>query len=574
MRYFSAIFLLLLPGFAWAAVSLELAVEGVDGALHENVLESLTLYSERKHPLLELRRMRALHRQAEDEIRAALRPFGYYRPAIEASLEEQDGRWIARYRIDAGEPVRVHELVLNISGEAASDKAFIDWKQSFPLRPGDVLIHTAYEQGKRALQDLLRDRGYFEAQLQRHAIEVRQLENSARIVLEADSGPRYRFGAIEFSQIGMNDALLRSYLPFHEGDFYDAERLFALQRALTDSDYFDYIDVQAGVETAAEGVAPVTVDLRLRKRTRYTLGLGYGTDTGPRLGVGMERRYINRAGHRVTLDALTSKVQNRLQGMYRIPLQRHPNADYISFRSGWEQENLDVSKRKTLTAGAGLTMLLGRWQRTYALTFQQERFRVADQQNTTHLVLPSWSLQRMEADDRLFPSRGWRLDFELRGASETLGSDASLLQGVARAKAIYPLFGGRFITRADFGASKTSSFERVPASLRFFAGGDNSIRGYGYKTLGPRNAQGEVIGGRNLLAASAEYEHYFGAMFGAAAFYDAGNAFDRGDFKVMQGAGAGLRWRLPFGVLRVDIGVPLNVGKDHWRLHITLGPDL
>jgi len=566
--------LLFLPVAAWAALTVEVRVEGIDGALYDNVLQYLTLAAERDHPLLEVHRLSRLHQRATGEIREALRPFGYYQPEVSATLSEQAGGWLAHYRIAPGTPVRVRELALQVEGAAASDAAFHAWRAAFPLQVGDVLQHALYEHAKRDLLQLARDRGYFEAQLAQQALEVRLADNSARLVLHLVSGPRYEFGPVRFEAVALNDELLRRFLTFQSGQPFDAERLFELQRALADSDYFEFIEVRAGAETALAGQVPVEVRLRLKPPTRYTFGLGYGTDTGPRLSLGLERRRVNSAGHRFNAEATVSQIQTGVRGVYRIPLQRHPNTDFLSFSGGWEEEDLDTSQRETLTVGTGLTMQLGRWQRTYALTLQSERYTVADQQDTTTLVLPSVNLLRVEADDRLFPRQGWRLGVELRGASETLGSDASLLQGVLRAKAVVPLVGGRLITRADLGASQTPDFERIPASLRFFAGGDNSIRGYAYKSLGPRNAAGEVVGGRHLLVLSGEYEYYFGPVFGAALFCDAGNAFDDGDYELKRGAGAGLRWRLPFGALRLDLASPVNEGGVDWRLHLTVGPDL
>lgn len=566
--------LLLAPALAWGALAVEVRVEGVEGALYDNVMQRLTLEAERGHPLLEEYRLRRLHQDAEEEIREALRPFGYYRPEVVAELTEHEDGWLAHYRIVPGIPVRVRERVLQLEGVAADDPAFIAWREAFPLRVGDVLQHAPYERAKRDLLQLARDRGYFAAHLVQQALEVTLADNSARVVLHLVSGPRHVFGPVRFDAVMLDDELLRAYLTFAPGQPFDAERLFELQRALADSDYFEFIEVHAEPETAVEGRVPVEVRLRLKPPNRYTFGLGYGTDTGPRASLGMERRRVNRAGHRFHIETTVSAIQSGVRGVYRIPLIRHPNTDFLSFSSGWEREDLDTSTRETVTVGTGLTMLLGRWQRTYALTAQSERYTVADQHDTTILVLPSVNVQRVEADDRLFPSQGWRFGAELRGASETLGSDASLVQGVLRAKAVLPWGGGRFITRADLGVSYAPDFARIPPSLRFFAGGDNSIRGYAYKSLGPVNADGEVVGGRHLVVLSGEYEYYLSPRFGLALFYDAGNAFDDGGLDWQRGAGAGLRWRLPFGALRLDVATPVDAGKPDWRLHLTVGPDL
>lgn len=558
---------------AWAAVKVEVRVEGIDGALLDNVMQHLSVEAEREHPLLEVHRLRRLHERAERDIREALRPFGYYHPEVDSSLTERNGGWLARYRVTPGPPVRVRELVLELEGAAASDPAFVAWRDSFPLQVGDVLDHAAYEKAKRVLLQLTRDRGYFDARLEKHALEVTLADDSARVVLHLVSGERYTFGAVSFDAVALKDDLLQRFLTFGPGEPYDAEHLFDLQRALADSDYFEFIEVRAEPETALAGQVPVEVHLRLRPPTRYTFGLGYGTDTGPRVSAGVEWRRVNTRGHRFSLETSVSQVQTGVRGVYRVPLKR-PATDFLSFTAGWEQEELDTSTRDTIIVGAGLTLMRARWQRTLALTVHHESYTVADQQDTTILVLPSANWQRVEADNRLFPTRGWRLGAEVRGAAESLGSDASLLQGILRTKAVLPLAGGRFITRADFGASETPHFERIPASLRFFAGGDNTIRGYAYKSLGPTNDAGEVVGGHHLLVLSGEYEYYFGPRFGSAVFFDAGNAFDTDQFVMKKGAGAGLRWRLPFGSLRVDVASPVNEGKPDWRLHLTLGPDL
>lgn len=585
MRRILIIFLLFLslsPLPASAALVVDVRVEGIDGAMHDNVLQQLSLVREREHPLLDLYRLRRLHQRAEDEIRTALRPFGYYQPKVVATLAEQDGAWLASYAITLGPAVRISALNVTISGEAENDPAFVAWREAFPLQEGGVLDHAAYERAKRDLLQLARDHGYFEAELKRHELEVTLADNSARVTLDLVSGPRYAFGAAQFDEVELDDELLRHYLTFKPGEPYDAERIFQLQRALADSDYFEFIEVRAEPETAAgtpgapapaSTTVPVKVRLRLKPQTRYTVGVGYGTDTGPRVSAGMERRRVNEHGHRLTIETTVSQIHTTVKGVYRIPLAR-PTTDFLAFSSGWEREVVDTSTRETLTVGGGLTVQVDQWQRTMALTVQNERYTVADQSDVTTLVLPSIGWQRVEADDRLFPSQGWRLATEIRGASETLGSDASLLQGVLRAKAVNPLGSGRLILRADFGASQTPDFERIPASLRFFAGGDNSIRGYGYKSLGPTNDDGEVIGGRHLMVFSAEYDRYFSRRFGAAVFFDAGNAFNDEEFIPVKGAGAGLRWRLPFGVIRLDVASPVHEDKPEWRLHLTLGPDL
>jgi translocation and assembly module TamA len=124
---------------------------------------------------------------------------------------------------------------------------------------------------------------------------------------------------------------------------------------------------------------------------------------------------------------------------------------------------------------------------------------------------------------------------------------------------------------------EVGDFDKLPPELRFFAGGDRSIRGYGFQTIGPQNENGLVVGGRYLAVASAEYEYYFTRNWGIATFVDAGDAFSTfGNFRTRIGSGLGLRWRSPVGMLRADIGTPVHDpdGKTGIELHLVIGPDL
>jgi translocation and assembly module TamA len=153
----------------------------------------------------------------------------------------------------------------------------------------------------------------------------------------------------------------------------------------------------------------------------------------------------------------------------------------------------------------------------------------------------------------------------------------------------------RFIARGSLGATKVGDFDKLPPELRFFAGGDRSIRGYSYQTVGPplpedlvpealarcaadknRDCQDLVIGGRNLAVASAEYEYYFTRNWGIATFVDTGDAFSTfGDYRQKVGVGVGARWRSPVGMVRVDLGFPVHDDAHHGvELHIVIGPDL
>jgi translocation and assembly module TamA len=194
--------------------------------------------------------------------------------------------------------------------------------------------------------------------------------------------------------------------------------------------------------------------------------------------------------------------------------------------------------------------------------------------------MPNIGLTYAKADDRIYTTHGQKIQLNLRGAQKGLGSNTSFLQGQLNGIFIRQLTErGRIILRGEVGMTTIPSFlegefDQLPPSIRFFAGGDHSVRGYDYKSLGPKNVEGDVIGGKNLLAGSVEYEHRLFDKWGVAAFYDVGNAFDGVSAPLKHGAGVGVRWLSPVGAVRIDVAVALSEEDSYpLRLHITVGPD-
>jgi translocation and assembly module TamA len=217
------------------------------------------------------------------------------------------------------------------------------------------------------------------------------------------------------------------------------------------------------------------------------------------------------------------------------------------------------------------------WRRTLGLDYSYESYDVADQQDSAFLLVPNAQWNRLKTDGMSFIQRGMRLDFRIEGAYEKLFSSTSYLQVYTRDKFIHGFAGGawRVLARAELGATLASDLLELPASKRFFAGGDNSVRGFFLDELGPQDADGQVIGGRYLAVASLELERRIVGKWSAAVFIDAGNAFDpdyETDFEY--GAGFGVRWQSPVGPVRVDLAAGLSANEVEPRLHVVIGPEL
>lgn len=563
-----------LAAAAATADVLEVVVEGIDGELRRNVLLLLSIEQQKADPALTEGRIRILHERAPHEIRHALEPFGYYRARIRAELTRERQRWTARYAIDPGPPLLVEELDLLIAGEGLEDAEFRRLVAEFPVQRGEALRHERYEEGKRALLGLAAERGYFDAELKRHELRIDLERYRAAVVLHLDTGPRYRFGEVRFEQDFFDPAFLARFVPFARGEPYTNAALLRLQAALSDADYFQQVEVRPRRDLAVDREVPVEVVLVPRPRDRYLFGLGYGTDTGARGKLGWERRLINPAGHRFAAELDVSEIRTALSTHYRIPV-RDPRTDQLVLTAALTDDHPLTSTSRTATLGVGHERSRGDWRQALSLNYHREKFLTGDNTGRTALLMPGASWVHVRADERVRPRRGNRLNIDVRGASDALASDVSFGQIRLSGKYLHPAGdAGRVIARADAGYTRVSEFEALPASLRFYAGGSQSVRGYAFQSLGPLNAAGQVIGGRYLLAGSLEYDYRLTESWGVAVFYDAGKAFNDTRAPFSEGAGAGVRWHLPIGVLRLDFARALSLEGRPWRVHFWIGPDL
>ncbi|MEJ2509451.1 MAG: autotransporter assembly complex protein TamA [Gammaproteobacteria bacterium] len=559
---------------AAAAVPINVEVKGVSGALRENVLAHLSLAHHKDDSDLSEAGLQLLLGRAAKETRTALRPFGYYDASVTTSLKQVDSRWVAEINVKPGPQVRIDKVDVRVDGAGKSDPAFAALLAKLPLKVGDGLNDAEYEKAKASLQNLAAERGYFDAKLTRHEIAVDPVRHRAEIYLYIDTGPRYLFGPVRFEQSQLDPDLLRRYVDFKQGEPFDSTKLVELQGALVDSNYFQLVTISPKRDEAAGREVPIVVTLTPRKPNKYTFGIGYGTDTGARGSAGWERRWINRRGHRVRLDAKVSQIGESYTASYIIPMA-HPRTDQLVYSAGYDDQTTDTASSRITKYGVNYTHRRGSWTETWGLSHQEEAYTVGTDQGRSRLLVPSVLWSRVHADNRFYPRHGNSVSLLLRGAADSVLSDTSFAQTRLDAKLIGSAGdNARWIARTSLGYSWVPEFSTLPASMRFFAGGDRSVRGYAYNSLGPTDANGLVIGGKYLMVGSLEYEHTIRGHLSAAVFYDVGNALDDLSGPLERGAGVGLRWRSPVGPIRLDVASALSRDGQPWRIHISIGPDL
>jgi translocation and assembly module TamA len=520
-------------------------------------------------------RVRRLFRAADKDLLPALRAFGFYRPVIAKELHTEGECWHATFRVEPGGRVTVRERTVTVRGDMRDDEGFAALFAGLPLVAGAPLHHGQYEEIKTRLLDFATERGYFDSELTRKELRVYPDESQADILIEAQSGPRYRFGELRLSEHRLDDGFLRRLTGVREGEPYAARSLIETSRQLTNSGYFRRVEVRALREHRKDGKVPVQIVLEPAARHAWRTGVGFATDTGPRASLRYENRLLNRRGHRFESELRLSPVESGLTADYLVP-GKDPLRETYSIGVGLLREDTDTSTSDSIGVIGRQTIKSDPWIQTRFLELLHESSDIGDEEVESTLLMPGLDLTRVQVDDILRARRGHRVNLEIRGAYEGLVSDATFLQLRANAKLIHR-FGdsGRIVARADAGTTVGDGASDLPASIRFFAGGDNSVRGYEYQSLGPKDDNGDVAGGRHLLTASIGYEHpVFGEDWWLAAFADAGNAFERGDLDLRAGYGVGVRWYSPVGRLQVDLAFPDDTDEDDWRLHIRLGADL
>ena len=571
--------LLLCLGLVWASVGsaraaeIEVTLKGLEGAPRENVRALLSIADDLPEGSTRAPAVRRLHRRAPEEIRKALRPYGYYAPEIDSRLERTGEEWRARYRIDPGPRVQVTDVEITLRGDAEQDPTFDALRSELPLQAGEPLAHPDYSKSKTRLLELAAERGYFEAEWVTSRLEIDPEALSARAILVLDSGPRYAFGEVIFEQDELSERFLERYLPFDIGDPYQAQQVRELRFALDDSDYFERVDVRVQRERRGDGRVPIHVTAEARPQNRYTFGVGFGTDTGARVSAGWENRYINRQGHSLDTKIELAQIRTRLSARYRIPLAE-PAREQMVFNTAFTEEEIGDGDTEEFTFGARRVETFGNFQSKVSLDFQRSADDIGGEEDTRDLVVPGASLTYSRFDDAVYATRGFRLGGFVDGGSASLGSDTSFLRARVEGQFVRQVWsGGRVLVRGELGTSEVDDVDELPLSRRFFAGGDNSVRGFDFQDLGPRDDEGDVVGGRHLVVGSVELEQMIHGNWGAAVFLDAGNAMDSLDVPLREAAGVGLRYRSPFGMFRVDVAKAID-GDESPRLHLSFGINL
>lgn len=550
-------------------------VTGIGEPLYKNVMARLAINLHKDNERLQPRTIRRLHRQAEADIRSALAPYGYYNPVIESKLTRKGENFQAEYIIDQGTPVIVRDLLLEVVGAGKSNGQLLRALPRFPLKKGEILDQVLYEKGKKNLIYLAMSEGFLDAAFPEHTIRIDQKDNTAVVRLVLDTGRQYLFGATTSDQQILDQELLDRYLPYKAGDPYNPAKLFELQSILYRTDYFSRVEVRGHTEETEDVSVPVDIKLTAPEHfNKYSLGLGYATDTGLKGKVDWSNRLFNAHGHKVSASFQLAELENVIALRYEIP-RSDPRYNRLVESLGYQDRKWNDTNTQLLTAGVTHEYKGPRYNLSGGMELRDEVYDVGSTSGDSTLLVPSLKAGMVLADDVLYTKNGLQASVGFLGAVKGVVSDVSFLQATINGKAIVsPFVDWRVIGRGSLGATLVDSIDALPPSLRFYTGGDSTIRGYSYKSIGTKDSSGTVIGGRYLVVGSIELERVITENWSLATFWDAGTATDDLSLDFSQGAGAGIRYRLPFGQVRLDVASGFTEEGSPFRVHLTVGGDL
>lgn len=566
--------LVLVSGVAGAA-NIRLQVDGLTGELQKNVRAQLsTIANDEVTP------DRRFQARVDDAIREGLKALGYYEPTITFELKPppQKGRQVLLAHVTPGEPVRIGGTDVIFRGGARSDRDYLDLLQKRP-KIGTILNHGDYDGFKKDLTSVALRKGYFDSEFKKSQLGVALDRHQAFWDIDYDSGQRYRFGAVTFEGSQIQERYLQNLVPFKEGDYYSSADLGELNRRLSATGWFNSVVVAPEFDKARQTkVLPLHGVMSPRTENTIETGIGYSTDVGPRVKTTWKKPWMNSYGHSLTTNLSLSSPEQQLDFSYKMPLLKNPLEQYYLVQGGFKRTDLnDTESDSTTLALSRYWDLSSGWQRAINLRWSLDHFTQGEVTDTTMLLYPGVMVSRTRSRGGLMPTWGDSQRYSVDYSNTGWGSDIDFLVLQAQNAWIRTLWDKhRFVMRGNLGWIETNDFQKVPPDLRFFAGGDRSVRGYDYKSISPKDSEGKLRGASKLATGSLEYQYNVTGKWWGAVFIDSGEAVNdikKSDFKT--GTGVGVRWQSPVGPIKFDIATPIGDKDKHGiEFYIGLGPEL
>lgn len=508
-----------------------------------------------------------IYQYSPDAIKKAIEPYGYFGPVITPSFKQVHGIWYLHFAVKPGIRSKVTHVSIQISGQGAQDKAFMQAVTHYPLKNGQYFLLTKYNDGNNLLFEHAANLGYFQAKMTKNQIVVNLNNHTVQVNLIFNTGHRHRFGKTHFSKTPFNIKFLHKFMAYREGEYYDNAKVQATQNNLADSNYFTQVVVSPEIKDTHNFITPMKTVLRMRKRKEYIFGLGYGTDTQIRGTLGFKYRWVNSWGHYFDTRFQGSFVNYGLVAAYHIPWP-NPMKDLFSFKAGAGKLNIKRGKSQSQKYSVIYKHTYTRWENTISFSYLDEKYDMTNlPQTRAKLFYPDANVSYFSTRNHINPALGLRFTADISGTPSALSSKSGFWQAKVGSKAIVTFFKHEQIAaRLTYGHTGIPNINNLPLSLQFLIGGSQTVRGYSYQSIGP---------GRKMIYGSIELRQRIWKEVYVAGFYDFGNVTDGPLFRnVRDSAGPALVYRSPIGVIEAGMAWRLEAQDVRPRFFFSMGPEL
>ena len=532
-------------------------------------------------------------KQTKVKITTAIRAYSYYQATVEISnlnkkSFDNDGVQIL---LRLGPKLIVGDVTIEYDESAAQQAYFpaelTDIINSLRTFKGKPLEQSKYDGLKTRIQSFSLIFGYFDFVLDKTEIQVSLAENSAKIHWQFNFGSRYRFGDLEYITESRGMKLVEAVKPFSENEYFDQQKISEFTQLIRQTGYYENVIVRANInamssEQRIAKIVPIEALLTAKPKDTYQFGIGASTDSGPRVTANWKRPWINLRGHSLSSELYISGPKKNVALGYTIPMA-NPLNDFFKVQMGYQEVNEEQRDSQTYTLAAQRQLGAKNkndWDKIVFLRYEYENFiQGIGEEQSTQLMLPGFTLNRVRKDGELFVNWGDRQQLTVEAASDRVISDVNVLRVTARTKWIRSFGKHRYIVRGDAGAIITNDFDQVPSSLRFFVGGDQSVRGFALNAVSEERidettGELELIGAQFLVVASTEYAYQVSSDWRAAVFVDAGSASNDIGTSPIYGAGLGVHWLSPIGTIRLYFARGFSDKENTKRLHFSIGPGI
>ncbi|WP_154224635.1 autotransporter assembly complex protein TamA [Marinicella rhabdoformis] len=514
-----------------------------------------------------------------ERLHQAIKPYGYFGAEINVlNAENATTCKDLLIAVELNQATHINELSIELVGPGKDDVLLKEIVSNAPLKQGKKLKTFKYEQFKAQLLSQSHALGYLDGHFKSNHIQIDSDHHKANIKLVFVTGPLYHFSSLQFEQTEffMDETFLNRMLQIKTGDRVLNESIAKQVSLLNDSLYFSQVTAKKVNKSTEQATVDLMIAVSPAKRIKYSVGLGFATDTGARTTLEYQNDRVGSKAYQFKSQAKIAETNQDLSMRFKIPSRGRPLKKWYAIDAGYLFEDIEDKEQSTQKLSVSQSRIYTeQWQNTNFIDVTYGKFGFkGEEKESALLVVPGVSWTWRQADDWVNARNGLSVQMTLQGASDSVLSDVSFVQADIKSKWIHPLGdNNRMIYRGQVGATSIDDLSQLPFSYRFYAGGDRSIRGFDYESLSPMGVENDLIGGKHVVALSAEFEHKWNASWGWAVFTDAGNAFTD-ELNWEQSVGFGVRWFSPLGPVRLDLAHPLNnEAASNVKVHFTIGPD-